>query len=76
MFIGQTDGTGVSAMVGTPPGSGTVTLYKRSTTGIVETISTDITAYNISQTAVGANTNVMVMQDNFGTYWVIVEDCG
>lgn len=77
-----TDGSGVAAMSGSTPGSGTVTLKRFDSAGDLATITDALgnavtkTVYNISATAVGANTNVIILDMATGKSLVIVEDCG
>ncbi len=75
-FVGVTD-EAITARSGTTPGTGTVSLYYRDVdTGVLTDSGNDVEAYNISQTAVGSGSYVTILQDNYGSYWVIVEDCG
>ena len=68
----------ITARSGTTPGSGTVTLYyrDRDTNTLTAVGNSDVTAYNVSQSAVANAAYVTVLQDNYGDYWVILEDCG
>ena len=69
VYVGRTDGSGVSAMSGSTPGTGTVTLYEFDAAGdlaaIVDSNSNNVTetVYNLSQTAVAANTYVQLKQE-------------
>jgi hypothetical protein len=74
--VGVTD-EAITARAGTTPGTGTVSIYERDIdAGTLSDTGEDIEAYNISQTAVASGAYVTCCQDNFGSWWVIVEDCG
>ncbi len=76
-YIGLTDGSGISARVGTTLGSGNVTLYATNPrSGALVALSRTEVWYNISQTAVGSATYVIGTRDKYGTAICIVEDCG
>jgi hypothetical protein len=73
--IGKTDGSGISALSGTTPGSGTVTLYRKPA-GETDLVSTGytVTCYNMAG-AVDASEWVAMIRDRFGRFWVVVEKC-
>ncbi len=79
VYVGLTDGSGISARNGSTLGTGNVTLYKvNPSTGTAATLGTlsTVTCWNISQTAVDASTYVIIEREKFGAYLCIVEDCG
>jgi len=67
-YVGKTDGSGITAVSGDTPGSGTVTLYKKGTTTLSSLAFTD-TIYN-SGLFVPKNTYVNIFYDEFGIGWV------
>ena len=79
-YIGETDGSGITARSGTTAGSGTVTVY--SLVGATITVQQDAdgndvteTCRNLSSDSVGATSYVMMLRDFKGTFWCIWEDC-
>ena len=83
IYIGKTDGSGVSAMSVDTPGTGEVTLYRKNADGDLETIldgagnALTVDVLNLAQTAVAASTYVQVKQEGLsGEYLVDFEDCG
>lgn len=64
---------GITAAVGTTPGSGTVTL--RSLSGGTLSNGSDVTCYNAIADAVDAAKTCIVGQDAQGNYWVVSATC-
>ena len=83
VFIAKTGGSGISAMSGSTPSSGTVTLYQLNSSGTLETVKDDnlsdvtVTAYNIAASAVASSTWVQIKQEmSSGIFVIDFEDCG
>ena len=81
-YVGQTDGSGITARSGTTPGTGTVTLYEFDSGGLLSARQDEggnditVTAYNLSTTAVASTTYVMLAQEIVSGYLLAVwEDC-
>jgi len=72
--LAETDGSGISAMSGDTPGSGTITPYRVRGDGTIQARDHDETCYNMAG-AVAATTYIGVLRDSFNRPWVIVEDC-
>ena len=71
-----TDESGITARVGTTPGSGTVTIYEAIGTPLVlTTTGEEVTCYNVVTDTVADDTYILMDQDKFGNWWVVVEDC-
>lgn len=64
---------GITAAVGTTPGSGTVTL--RSLSGGTLSDGSDVTCYNAIEDAVAVAKTCIVGQDAQGNYWVVTATC-
>lgn len=69
----KSDGSGITAISGSTPGSGTVTLYGFDGSSL-SSRALDVTCYNMAG-AVDADTWLLVTQDIFGRWWVVVENC-
>jgi hypothetical protein len=72
--LAKTDGTGISAMTGDTPGSGTITPYRIRGDGTITALSHTETCYNLAG-AVAATTYIGILRDAWGRPWAIVEDC-
>lgn len=72
MYVAKTDGSGIPAMTGTTPGSGTVARNDFLTSSLVT--AENVTAYNIGNVAVAANRWVVIGWVQ-GKWVVIVEVC-
>lgn len=76
IYIGKTGGGGINARTtSNVPGSGTVTLYQFTTSGLSSTNQTE-TAWNISRSAVAGDAFVQLKQEMLsGKFVVDFEDC-
>ena len=72
--VAKTDGSGIAAMTGDTPGTGTITPYRIRGDGTLQALSHDETCYNIAG-AVAATTYILIARDAWKRPWVIVEDC-
>jgi hypothetical protein len=73
--LAVTGGSGIAARSGTTLGSGTVTIYHRTSGSTIVTRST-LTAYNFATTAVGVNRGVWLSWWQEGACYVVSgEDC-
>ena len=72
--MGKTDGSGMTAASGDTMGSGTVALQYLSGSTLTAG-GGNVTAYNWSDEAVGANTKVRVAQDMYGVWWLAGVNC-
>lgn len=73
--VAFTDGSGITARSGSTPGSGTVTLYKRNSSGALTSRGYTATCYNAVDVAVGASRYIQYKIDDQGDLWVDVENC-
>lgn len=71
-FVAKT-GSAISAISGSTPGSGTVTVYKL-VSGVLETTGVTLTVYNMAG-EVAANTFIQCKTDFNGVAYVDVENC-
>ncbi len=78
LTVGKVDGGGITARVGTTPGTGTVSFYQLNDSGVLEDSGDGDTVYSISSTTGGipSGTYVMCEQDVNDDYWVVSVDCG
>jgi hypothetical protein len=74
MLVGKTGGSGVPAMTGSTPGSGTVTLYTYNGATLTATSQT-VQAKNEASTAAGANKFVQMKIGPGGYPFLDFEDC-
>jgi len=75
-FVAKTTST-ISALSGSTAGSGTVDIYKRTTTADeLMVIGPSYKVYNAVATSIDTSTWVMIHQDAGGDWWITVEDCG
>lgn len=72
-YVAKTDGSGITAISGDTPGSGTVTLYAYDGADLVS-LSVTETCRNMAG-AVAADTYIQTKVDEFGVRWVDVEAC-
>lgn len=62
-FVVKTGGSAISAISTDTPGTGTVTVYRVNSSGVLATTGVTETAYNIGTTSVAANTYVPAWRD-------------
>ena len=74
--VAKAGGSGVTARSGTTAGSGTVTIYYIAS-GVLTSTSQEITAYNLSATAVADNAYITIKRCSLDEEWIVdAEDCG
>ncbi len=67
--------SGIAALSGTTPGTGTVDVYFLNEVGVLTASTTQVTGYNTSSSAVAAG--VWLQLKSWGSRWLVdVEDCG
>lgn len=59
-YVAKTGGSPIAALTSTTPGSGTVTLYAINDSGVLESLSETVTAYNIASGEVAADTWIQI----------------
>lgn len=72
--VGKAD-SGISALSGTTPGSGTVSIWKRNTDGTSSDSGEDVTAYNWSSAGVAMGAYIFLGMSEQGEWLVIFESC-
>lgn len=73
LVLGVTSG-GITALSGSTPGTGTVTIWKKSGSSIVTTSRTQ-TAYSLAGYDIPTLTKVKMHADSAGNLWIVWNDC-
>lgn len=73
-YPGVSGSSGVPALSGSTPGSGTVTIQRINEDGDLEDVGT-VEAFNNMGAAVGNSVKIQVKSDAFGVFWVDTENC-